>query len=149
MGERPGVEVLADLADELAVRCEFQELRGGVAIGGAGAAAATRIDKYIALRIPGDAGGLTEVHIGRHLRKFGTESNGICGTLSCAQAGKASGANATLSPNNQRCIIVVLLGFTTSASCDRILPASYLFIPGFDSPFRRDPACATSASRFT
>jgi hypothetical protein len=31
------------------------------------------------------------------------------------------------------------LVFTTPASCDRIVPASYLLVRGFDSPFRRDP----------
>src|SRR5262249_36267478 len=69
--ERPGVEVLADLADELAVGREFVKLRGGVAEGGSLAAAAARKDEDMSLRIDRDAGGLAEMHVGRQLQEVG------------------------------------------------------------------------------
>src|SRR5206468_11026457 len=52
--EGPGVEVLADLADEAAVTIEFQDLRGGRAER-IGDSAAARIDVDVALRVYGNA----------------------------------------------------------------------------------------------
>jgi hypothetical protein len=66
--ERPCVKVLADLTDEVALRRELQELRGGIAVGRAGAGAAARVDEDVALRIDGDAGRLAEMHVRRHLQ---------------------------------------------------------------------------------
>src|SRR5262249_49273054 len=66
MGERPGVEVLADLADEVAVAVEFQDLRGGGAKR-VGDRAAARIDVDVALGIRRHAGGFAEVHVRRQL----------------------------------------------------------------------------------
>ena len=71
MGERPGVEILADLADELAVGAELQDLRRGVAVGRAGARAAARVDEDVALGVDRDAGDLAEVHVVRQLQQIG------------------------------------------------------------------------------
>ena len=70
MRERPGIKVLADLADEGAVRPELEQLRGGRAVGRPRGVAA-REDEYVALRIDRDAGHLAEVEIGRELDRIG------------------------------------------------------------------------------
>jgi hypothetical protein len=54
--EGPGIEMAAHLAEEFSVGTEFQELRGGRGIGGAGGVAA-REDEYMTLGIDGDARG--------------------------------------------------------------------------------------------
>ena len=64
MGEGPGVEVVADLAQVIAVGVELQELRRRRAIGGAGCGAAMQ-DEDVALGIERDARNLAKVEIGR------------------------------------------------------------------------------------
>ncbi len=64
--ERPGVEVLADLADEAAVAIELEDLRGGGAEG-VGDGAAARIDVDVALGVHRDARGLAQMHVRRQL----------------------------------------------------------------------------------
>ena len=76
MGERPGIEILADLADELAVGTELQDLRGGVAERQAGARAAARVDEDVALGVDGDAGNFTEIHVVRQLQQIGHRIKG-------------------------------------------------------------------------
>ena len=71
VGIRPGVEVLADLAQERAVVVEFQKLRGGVAEGRTLARAAARIDEDVALGVDRDARDLAEVQVGRQLQEVG------------------------------------------------------------------------------
>ncbi len=50
--ERPGVEVVPDLADEVAVAVEFEQLRGGGGIGGAGRVAAVEDEDMAAASSP-------------------------------------------------------------------------------------------------
>src|SRR5262249_23283553 len=69
MRERPGVEVLAALAEEHAVAVEFQNLRGSIAVGRAAAGAAACIDVDVPLGVDGDAGNLAEMHIRRKLQQ--------------------------------------------------------------------------------
>ncbi len=77
--ERPGIEVAADLADEPAVRTEFEELRRRRGIGrAAGVAARQRED--VALGIERDAGNFAEIHIGRQMQRIG---DGIVGDNRC------------------------------------------------------------------
>ena len=82
--ERPGVEALADLADELAVRTELEQLRRGRRIGRAVGAVRAREDEDVALGIDGDAGHLAEIHARGKLEEIRTESKAICGTVGCA-----------------------------------------------------------------
>jgi hypothetical protein len=64
VGEGPGVEVVADLAQIIAVGVELQELRRRRAIGGASCVAAMQ-DEDMAPGIERDAGNLAKVEIGR------------------------------------------------------------------------------------
>ena len=58
----PAVQVLADLADELAVRPEFKELCGSRAVGRTGGAVRAREDEQVSLRVHRNAGDFAEVH---------------------------------------------------------------------------------------
>ena len=78
MRERPGVEIVADLAQELSVGVELEQLRGRGTVGRACGVAA-RKDEDMLLGIDGDAGDLAEVHVGRKFKKSGTDSNAISG----------------------------------------------------------------------
>ncbi len=78
VAERPGVQVLADLADELAVGAEFQQLRCRRRIGGA-AGVAARQHEHVSLGIDGDAGGLAEIHVGRQLQRIDDGVESDCG----------------------------------------------------------------------
>src|SRR5206468_2085880 len=69
MREGPGVEIVADLADESAVRKKLEELRSAGSVSGAGAIAA-REDENMAFRIDGDANGFAEMGIRRELQKI-------------------------------------------------------------------------------
>src|SRR3989449_186628 len=60
VGEGPGVEMVANLAEEFSVARELEELRSARAIGGTGGIAA-REDEDVAFGIDGDAGGFTEM----------------------------------------------------------------------------------------
>ena len=64
VGERPGVEVAADLADEIAVAVELEELRGGGGIGRAFGVAAVE-DEDVALRVHRHAGDFAEIEVVR------------------------------------------------------------------------------------
>ena len=66
---RPGVEALADLAEELAGLVEEQDLRRGGAVGRAAGAVRAREDGDVALRVDGDARDLAEVHVGGQLQE--------------------------------------------------------------------------------
>src|SRR2546422_4816398 len=70
VGEGPGVEVVADFAEEFSVGSKFEELRGSGGVGGAGGVAA-REDEDVAFRIDGDTGGFAEINIGRKLQEVG------------------------------------------------------------------------------
>ena len=70
VGEGPGVEMVADLAEEFSVSGELEELRSARAVGGTGGIAA-REDEDVALRIDGDAGGFTEMKVRRKLQEVG------------------------------------------------------------------------------
>src|SRR6185295_7704972 len=65
----PGVEPLADLAQELACLVEEQDLRGGGAVGGAARAVRSREHRDLALGVHGDAGGFAEIHVGGELEE--------------------------------------------------------------------------------
>ena len=66
---RPGVEALADLAEELAGLVEQQDLRRGGAVGRPAGAVRARKDGDVALRVDGDARRFAEVHVGRQLEE--------------------------------------------------------------------------------
>ena len=71
VGERPPVEVLADLANELAGWRELQELRRHRAEGGPGGAARPGKHEDPSLRVDRDARHFTEVDIVRQLQEVG------------------------------------------------------------------------------
>ena len=77
VGEGPGVEVVADLAEVVAVGVELEELRGGCAVGGAGGVAAGE-DEDVALGVDGYAGSFAEVDVRRELQEVG---DGVEGDL--------------------------------------------------------------------
>ncbi len=77
MGEGPGVEVVADLAEVLAVGGELEELGGGCAVGGTGGVAAGE-DEDVAFGVDGYAGGFAEVDVGWELQEVG---DGVEGDL--------------------------------------------------------------------
>ena len=60
--EGPGVQVVADLANVFAVGSEFQNLRGGGAVGRTGGVAA-REDEDMLLRVHRDARGLAQIQV--------------------------------------------------------------------------------------
>ena len=70
VGEGPGVEMVAHLAEEFSVGRELEELRSARAIGRTGGIAA-REDEDVALRIDGHTGGFTEMQVGRRLQEVG------------------------------------------------------------------------------
>src|ERR1700674_4353795 len=70
VGEGPGIEMVADLAEKFSVGGELEELRGARAIGGT-CAVATREDEDVAFGIHGDAGGFAEVEVGRKFQEVG------------------------------------------------------------------------------
>ena len=69
VGIAPGVQVLADLADVVAVRSELEQLGGTRAIGGTIGAAAME-DEDVAARIDGDARDFAEMQVVRHLEEI-------------------------------------------------------------------------------
>src|SRR6185295_5724744 len=69
--ERPRVEALADLADELAVLVELEELARRAAVRRAHRAVGARVDEDVALRVDRDAGVLAEVQVRRQLEEVG------------------------------------------------------------------------------
>ena len=78
--EGPGVEIMSDFANVISVRPEFENLRGGGAIGGAGGVAA-RKDEDMILRVHGHARGLTQIQVGRKLEEIGNRLIGDFGDL--------------------------------------------------------------------
>ena len=68
--ERPGIEIVADFANVLAVLIEFQKLRGGGGIGRTVGVPA-RKNEDMSLGIYGDAGYLAEIQIGRKFEHVG------------------------------------------------------------------------------
>ncbi|HEV7636856.1 MAG TPA: hypothetical protein VGO54_15625 [Bradyrhizobium sp.] len=70
MAEPPGVKVLADLADELSLAIEFQQL-GRRRAEGRAVGIAARQHENVALGIEGDAGHLAEIHVGREPKRIG------------------------------------------------------------------------------
>ena len=85
--ERPGVEILADLADEFALGIELQDLRGGVAVRRTGARSAARIDEDVALGVDRNAGGLAEVHVVGQLQQIGHRLVGNGWRVLCERGG--------------------------------------------------------------
>ena len=73
--ERPGVEVLADLANEVAVGVELEQLRRGRGVRRAGRVAA-REHEHVALGVDRDAGRLAEVEVLRQLERVGNRIEG-------------------------------------------------------------------------
>ncbi len=67
---RPGVEALADFANEFAGLVEEQHLRRRRAVRGAAGAVRSREDRDLALRVDGDARRLAEIHAGRQLEEI-------------------------------------------------------------------------------
>ena len=76
--EGPGVQVLADFAEEFAVLIEQKDLGGGGSVRGAGGVAA-REDVDLALRIDRDAGGFAEVQIVGEFEEIGIRVEGDFG----------------------------------------------------------------------
>jgi hypothetical protein len=70
MREGPGVEIVADFAEIFSVGGEFEELRGGGSVSGAGGIAA-REDEDMAFGVDGDADGFAEKEVGGELEKVG------------------------------------------------------------------------------
>ncbi len=68
MRERPGVEVVADFAEEFSVGSEFEELGGGGSVGWAGGAA-TGEDEDVTFGIDSDAYGFAEVQVSGKLEE--------------------------------------------------------------------------------
>jgi hypothetical protein len=62
VGERPGIQALADFADVLAVGGELEQLRRRRRIGGTVGAVGAREHEDMALGVHGDAGDLAEIH---------------------------------------------------------------------------------------
>ena len=62
--ERPGVEIVADLANEFAVGIELQELSGACTIGGADGVTA-RKHEHVSVGVYGHTRDLPEVDVGR------------------------------------------------------------------------------------
>src|SRR5215216_5380042 len=74
----PGVEILADLANEGAVTIELEDLRGRVAEGWPLARAAARVDENMPFGIDRHARHLAEMQVGRKLQQVG---NGLVGNF--------------------------------------------------------------------
>ena len=66
----PGVEPVADLAQELAIRRELEKLRGAGGIGWS-ARVATRENENVSLGIDRHASNFAEIHVRRKLQEFG------------------------------------------------------------------------------
>ena len=92
--ERPRVQAFADLANELAVRAELEELRRGRRVGRPGRAVGSREDEDVPLRVERDASASPKFRSGGSLKKFGTESNGISGGGCCANDVAPSSTNS-------------------------------------------------------
>jgi hypothetical protein len=75
VAERPGVKVLADLAEEFPLSIEFQQLRRRRGIGRSAGVAARQYEN-VAFRIERHAGHFAEIHIVRQFQRIG---NGIKG----------------------------------------------------------------------
>src|SRR4029079_4211791 len=75
---RPGVEALADFAQESPVGTELEELRGGGSVCRAVGAVGSREHEDVPLGIDGYAGHFAEIHSRRKLEKIG---HGIKGKL--------------------------------------------------------------------
>ncbi len=71
MRVRPGVEALADFADELARLVEEEHLRRSGAVGRPAGAVRAGVNRDLTLGVDSDAGHLAEVHVGRKLQKIG------------------------------------------------------------------------------
>ena len=100
VGERPGVQVLADLADELACRVELQQLRRGRGVGGP-AGVAARNTKMWPFELTATPDASPKYMSGGSFSGLGTESKVMLGTACCA---KADGAINSISPVSQ-CLI--------------------------------------------
>ena len=76
MGIGPGIQVLADLANVVAVGVEFQKLCGRCHIGRPVRAATTRKYEHMAVRIHPDTSDLTEMDIGWQFQGIGNGFKG-------------------------------------------------------------------------
>ena len=68
--ERPGIQMMADLANEFAVGAELQKLCGARPIGGAGGVAA-REDEDVSLGVHRHARDFAEIDVRREFQKIG------------------------------------------------------------------------------
>jgi hypothetical protein len=66
----PGVEIVADFADETSVGCELEELRSSRGVGGTSGVAA-RENEDVSFGVDGYAGDFAKVEIGRELQEVG------------------------------------------------------------------------------
>jgi hypothetical protein len=115
VAERPGVKVLADLAQEFAVLVEFQQLRRRRGIGRPGGIAA-REKEDVAFGIDRDARYFPRYMFAGSRTGLGTESNGMRGavaggTCCCADAGPANN-NSPISQRFMRfsrCFVLALM----------------------------------------
>ena len=69
VGERPGVEAFADLANEAAIGTKFEQLRCGGAVGWSERTIRSREYEDVALGVGCHAGAFAEIHVGRQLEK--------------------------------------------------------------------------------
>ena len=69
VGIGPGVEVVADLTQKLAIGIEFQKLCGGRAVRRPDGIADARENEDVFFGIHGDAGNLAEIYVGRKLQE--------------------------------------------------------------------------------
>jgi hypothetical protein len=99
VGEGPGVEALADLADEIALGGEFEELGCGRRIGRTAGAVRAREHEDVALGVHGHSGHLAKIHAVRQLREI---RHGIEGDLRNALLGKILLSKALLN-KTRRC----------------------------------------------
>lgn len=77
MGERPGVKIVADLANKSAVRAELQQLGGGCSVGRTRRVAAGK-DENVSLGVHRHARGLAQIKVRRQLYEIG---NGLVADL--------------------------------------------------------------------
>ena len=118
VAERPGVEVLADFADELALGVEFQQLRRRRRIGRP-AGVAARQHENMALGIDRDAGYFAEIHVGRQPQRIGDGVEGDDGHILLRQTPAIP--PATASPTSQCFMIILPRAFVLLLSLKQML----------------------------
>ena len=132
MRERPGVEVMADLAQIIAVGVELEQLRRRRAIGWAGRVPSMQHED-MALRIERDAGNFAEVEIGRQMQKVrrgfirdGRDflSGGETAGREAESGGAGHGKKPAPRPGRERALVATGAGLPVSVAHGRSLPWS-------------------------